>query len=1044
MKKHLLFLLLALAGMTWAQNTPMHGWHSYCTNELADVISYGTHTTVAVCYPPEMASNFAGTQISKVAIFSDSLYVGGIYTCSIYLGGDTPSEGSIVYTMSCDVPQGLNDWAEFDVSTPIGVTGNETIWIVWQAEQPLTPYHIGVCGDIDPSGNGIWAWNGTQWEQLWFSTGDWMVKTYFNWDGPQPQPQDVYFAGLGNGMGKIWKNNDLIYSISDSTTSIHLNDLQVAHDGTVYTAGYAYNYSQEYVVGRIWANDTCLFTSDTNTYFDHLVLNGEGWIAAGGNSVWQNGEPLYTYTYGDNSCHINSIAIDTTNNDFYAGGIIETLEDDYYACIWKNDTILWLEEQKSSVEDLCIDGEDLYAAGFLYDNDTLYGIIWQNDAIIVQTENANFYSVVSYDGSLYWTGFHNDTAYVWQDGEVLYTHPNCSGINTLRVNESGVYYLGSCGGVSTVLKDGEILYQPEGSPNIMGLAVIPTPPQSTFTITVESDNPDWGNIIGGGEYHYGDTAFIEAIPNVGHEFLMWNDSITDNPRNIVVTQDSIFIAYFDILQYTINVESANPEWGNVSGSGTYPYGDTVQIEAFPNLGFVFLAWDDGSIKNPRDVIVTENHTYIALFAKQQCVITTAVTPEGAGTVLGGGQYDYGDTISLTAQNNIGYVFSRWDDGVIANPRTLIVENDATYTAIFTPLQYQITTECEPVEGGTVAGAGTYDFGTTARLTATPNDYYSFLCWSDGIASNPREVLVTGNAHYKALFHFNGTPQFTITVTVNDTLLGTVTGGGTYPLGTNIEIVATPNVNAVFSGWDDGNTDNPRHITVTQDMQFKAIFSEIETYTITVRAENPLLGTTYGSGIYPLNQVINIGATPNFGYYFSGWQDGIMSNPRTITVTSNAEYIASFSPNPVETYTITVNCDENQGFIIGAGTYSSGSIANIAAIPADGYKFLKWSDNTSENPKEIYVDHDIELTAYFNTIGVDENLLKAIKLYPNPAQDKICIEGLEKQHEIQIFNAFGMLVKTTRINDEGEINIEELASGLYIIHFYGKALKFMKR
>ena len=175
----LLTLLMMCFGTIHAQNEPLHGWHTYCTSEFHDAISYGTHTTVATCYPPDMAIQYAGTAITKVGIFSDDLYnsVGGLYTCNVYLGGETPAGGTIVHTMTVDVPQGLGDWAEFDLSSPIWVTGNETIWIVWECTEPLTPYHIGICSDIDPSGNGIWAWNGSQWEQLWLSTGDWMVKT---------------------------------------------------------------------------------------------------------------------------------------------------------------------------------------------------------------------------------------------------------------------------------------------------------------------------------------------------------------------------------------------------------------------------------------------------------------------------------------------------------------------------------------------------------------------------------------------------------------------------------------------------------------------------------------------------------------------------------------------------------------------------------------------------------------------------------------------------------------------------------------------------
>ena len=1040
MKKLLLFLLLSLAGMTWAQNTPMHGWHTYCTSELADVISYGTHTTVATCYPPDMAIQYAGTQITKVGIFSDDLYntVGGIYTCSIYLGGETPAGGSIVYTMTVNVPQGLGDWAEFDLSTPIGVTGNETIWIVWQAEQPLTPYHMGVCGDIDPSGNGIWAWNGTQWEQVWLSPGDWMVKTYFNWD--EPQAQDVYVSGNHFTTGKVYKNNTLLYSITDSI-DIQLKGIQVAEDGTVYGAGYAYNDTVFH--GCVWMNDSCIFTSDTNTYFDHIALNGNNWIVAGFNNVWQNGELLYSYNHGEDECHINDLAVDTTTGDIYAGGAVY-LSNEYiaYAGVWQNDSLLWMADTISSIYSLCFDGENLYAAGYKFENDSLaYGVIWQNDSIIYQMENANFVCITAFDGSLYWSGISmTDTIVrIWHDGEVLYALPELSGISNLVVNENGVYYTDA----RTVYKDGEVLYQPEEWCIITDLVVKPAPPQPTFTITVESNNPDWGTVSGGGEYPYGDTISIDAHPNTGHEFLGWNDGDLSNPRDIVVLQDSTFVAMFATSQFVVKVESDHPAWGSVTGGGTFYYGDTIQIAATAYLGFEFVSWNDDNTDNPRTVIVTEDITYTARFRIQQCLIKTEVTPEGAGSVNGGGIYDYGTTIHLTAHSNTGYIFDRWDDGNINNPRTVLVEENATFTAIFSPLQYEITTESEPVEGGTVSGAGIYDYGTTVTLKAVANEYYTFLCWSDGIVTNPRNITVTGNAHYKALFHLNGTPQYTITVTANDPNLGTVSGSGTYPQDVTIEISATPNVGARFIAWDDGNTDNPRSITVTQNMTFMAIFTEIETFTITVRAENPLLGTTYGSGVYSFNQVINIGATPNNGYYFSGWQDGDMNNPRTITVTGNAEYVATFTQSPVVTYTVTVYYDESQGFVIGAGTYVAGSTASIAAIPADGYTFVKWSDDTTDNPKEVIVDHDIILAAFFNSTGVEETGLENVSLYPNPANDNLHIEGLEGEHEVQIYNAFGMLVKTVNLDGSNEISVGELSAGLYIIRIDGHPLRFMK-
>ena len=66
---------------------------------------------------------------------------------------------------------------------------------------------------------------------------------------------------------------------------------------------------------------------------------------------------------------------------------------------------------------------------------------------------------------------------------------------------------------------------------------------------------------------------------------------------------------------------------------------------------------------------------------------------------------------------------------------------------------------------------------------------------------------------------------TITVTSANENMGTVSGGGEYEVGTEITITATPNEGYHFVTWNDGNTDNPRTITVTEDATYIAIFEE---------------------------------------------------------------------------------------------------------------------------------------------------------------------------------------------------------------------------
>lgn len=920
------------------------------------------------------------------------------------------------------------------------------------------------------------------------------------------QAQDVYYSG----NSKIWKNDSLLYNLTDSI-SIQLKAIQVTDSGAVYGAGYAFDTAG--IQGRIWMNDSCVFTGDTNTYFDHLALTANGWTAAGFNNVWQNGELLYSYSHGEDECHIQGLAVDTTTGDIYAGGAISFVSDSlFHACVWKNDSLLWMEDTVSSIQNICFGGGNIYAAGFMIENDSLYGVIWQNDSIIYQMENANFGHIAEFNGSLYWSGLSmTDTVfYIWQDGEVLYALPELSGISNLVVNEDGVYYTDA----QTVYKDGEVLYQPGCI--ITDLVVIPTspePPVPMGTLTVTVNDTLMGSVIGEGTYPLGDTVTIEAFPNTGYTFLYWHDSITDNPRDILFTQDTTFTAYFGLAEYTITT-AVNPEgtgtvteggiyhygdtitlvavadssylflrWddgntdnprdvivtqsatfiayfvnaectietlvtpegtGTVTGAGTYPYGDTIVLIATPITGYEFISWNDGNTENPRTLVVTENQTYTAQFDIIQHVVTTVVTPEGSGTVEGGGIYPYGETVTLTAQNNTGYIFKMWSDEVFDNPRQVVVDRDTTYTAVFSPLQYTITTGSDPEEGGVVEGGGSYPYGEPVTLTARPANNYSFLCWQDGITSNPRNIIVTGDATYKALFRFTGTVEYHIKLIPSDASMGTVEGEGQYPAGSVIEIKAVPFEHAQFVGWDDGNTDNPRTLVVNSDMILTAIFEPRPMYTITVTSISNTMGTVFGGGTFYANTEINIGAIPYEGFHFAGWQDGEMSNPRTITVTEDAEYIANFSQTLPTTYTVTVHYLPEQGYILGAGSYIEGTTATLVAIAKEGYVFAQWSDGITDETREILVDHDIELSAFFSFTDVEENDAISLCLYPNPASDVIRIEGTEGIHDICIFNLMGQVVKTATIQDNEEIHIDDLPAGLYLIRIDSlHAIRFIK-
>ena len=63
--------------------------------------------------------------------------------------------------------------------------------------------------------------------------------------------------------------------------------------------------------------------------------------------------------------------------------------------------------------------------------------------------------------------------------------------------------------------------------------------------------------------------------------------------------------------------------------------------------------------------------------------------------------DCGSSVTITATAKEGYHFDHWQDGNTDNPRTIVVNEDATYTAEFMPIPYTIIVESADESQGTV-------------------------------------------------------------------------------------------------------------------------------------------------------------------------------------------------------------------------------------------------------------------------------------------------------------------------------------------------------
>ena len=284
--------------------------------------------------------------------------------------------------------------------------------------------------------------------------------------------------------------------------------------------------------------------------------------------------------------------------------------------------------------------------------------------------------------------------------------------------------------------------------------------------------------------------------------------------------------------YTINV-SANPaNAGNVTGGGTYNEGTYCSVMATPANGYEFVNWTEGgnvvSTSSSYTFMVTGNRTLVANFQEQIIYynIRVSATPFGAGTVTGGGSYPQGESCTVSATANEGFSFSNWTEG--GN----VVSTNANYTFTVTSgrylvanfvsgtQSYTISVSANPDNAGTVTGGGTYEEGTSCTVTATPNQRYLFVNWTEnGVeVSTEQSYTFTVTVDRTLVANF-GMPMIEITASVDPEEAASVSGTGTYNYGEEVTLILTRNEDWAFQNWtEDG-------IVVSNEMTYTFIATE---------------------------------------------------------------------------------------------------------------------------------------------------------------------------------------------------------------------------
>ncbi|HPS03397.1 MAG TPA: InlB B-repeat-containing protein, partial [Candidatus Sumerlaeota bacterium] len=338
---------------------------------------------------------------------------------------------------------------------------------------------------------------------------------------------------------------------------------------------------------------------------------------------------------------------------------------------------------------------------------------------------------------------------------------------------------------------------------------------------------------------------------------------------------------------------------------------------------------------------------------------------------------YGTTVTLETVPAEGYRFAGWSGDLTGttHPLDVFMDSNKTLNANFELRQYALIVESENGRVIKTPDALCYPHGTTVTLEAVPNYGYHFCGWSGDVPngtdlSNPIEVVLESTRTLTAHFTHN---QYPLTVLAEH---GSVTAAPDQPLyehGTPVTLQATPCEGYHFTGWsgDVTSPDNPLQLTMDSTQTLTAHF-EINTYPLTLEAENGTVTAEPDLPLYPHGTPVTLEATPAPGYHFIGWSGDATgaTNPLQITLKSATAITARFALNE---YTLTV--DATNGSVTqnpDSPTYDHGTLVTLEAIPAEGYTFSGWSGDVpvgqeSTQPLEITMDASKVLTAHFERL-----------------------------------------------------------------------------
>ncbi len=553
---------------------------------------------------------------------------------------------------------------------------------------------------------------------------------------------------------------------------------------------------------------------------------------------------------------------------------------------------------------------------------------------------------------------------------------------------------------------------------------LPPEPMTKYAVTVSAD-PAAGaaSLSGAGKYTEGSAITVSQTANADYQFEYWtlNGAEWSTSASISYTVgDSAahFVAHYtsttpqtpEEQQVGIIVSADPAEGGMVSGTGVYTSGSyaTISATANSNYGWSFSYWSKDGVyygsaatfsyqveTTPAEFVAHFTYTEFDPMTPTEPIakyrVYTSSMPSGAALTSGDGSYNLGSTVNIQATTQSGWQFVHWtlnghvySDALSFN--YTVGDSVAYFVAVYERL-YAVSVQTNPATGaGTVSGTGLFLAGTVVPISVTQQVPYVFDYWTlNGERINNAQSFsyTVGDSAASFVAYMRDTTDNTfVPVTPPEPLVYT-------------RITATAPENYYFVSWNDGNTDNPRMVLLSEAENYTPVFAPID-FAVAVDAticsnEFYMLGEQRLtlSGVYKAtlqsslgsDSVVTLNLTVNPSYLFTTvdtindggsvlFGDTLLTTAgiyrRVYTTKDGCDSIYQHQVILISdsAYITTFARPTIGGEVTGSGYYLKGSIATLEAVPFTGWHFVRWQDGSAEATRQVVVTEDMQFVASF--------------------------------------------------------------------------------